>query len=318
MMAPLSFRSCSRLSLLLFCGLSTGCSLFVTRTEVEERPANPLSPKGQAPFPGNPILPGPVDPQASYAHVSTQEELEKIDNGAEGELMWTDPDNPDAEIPGLAEAFENKRKGNGWLQDFNRGKKLARQEGRPLVIWFHDSIASPKSKELGASLLETPAFNEWCNNRVIRVKLDSGESIDDSRQSAARYSMRAINRLQRRYGLKSKPALAVISPQGKIKARIEGKDSYFSEVELSLKSAIVEVERDYQEYRNQLRPLGFRDWHSRRGNLTLFAKLQRYDEAKNLVYLKEPGGHITRTPLDHFSKEDIAYLDEQARSASTR
>ena len=33
-----------------------------------------------------------------------------------------------------------------------------------------------------------------------------------------------------------------------------------------------------------------------------------------MVYLREPGGKITRTRLESFSRADIDYLDEQARN----
>lgn len=300
------------------CLLLAGCSLFSHRETLEELPATPGDVQNPAALAGNPLFPNADDPNATYTSVSSAAELEKYDNGAEGELIWTDPDNPDADIPGLTAAFESRRQGNGWLVNMGRATKLSRREGRPLIIWFHDSVISPKSKTLGAQLLETASFNEWCKDRVIRLKLDAGAAGDDATRAKSRYSMQSINSLQQRYGMTHKPALAVISPRGKIVTRIDGYNGYLSEVEQELKDGVEEAEKSYAEYKEQLRSKGFRDWKSRRGNVTVFARLQRFDEKNNIVYLKDSGGRITRTRLEQFSAADVDYLDAQAREKASQ
>ena len=79
---------------------------------------------------GNPLLANKGDINAVNVSVRTEEELENIDNGSEEELVWTDPDHPDAEIPGLNEIFENKKLGLGWQVDMGRAIQLARQNER--------------------------------------------------------------------------------------------------------------------------------------------------------------------------------------------
>ena len=290
----------------------TACS---TRQVLEEKPDNPLSQtpgEALAGFSANPLLPGGGGLGAETMHVTSEAELRNVDNGAEGELIWTDPDNPDADIPGLTAAFENRRQGNGWQGNLGRSIKLARREGRPLLIWFHNSVTSPKSKKLGAHLLDTAKFDYWCKDRIVRVKLDAGASMDETAGGNARYSMRSINDLARRYGVKRYPALVIIAPRGHITARIDGYDGFVGEVESELKLGVENAENNYTAYKQQLRSRGYRDWHSRKGQ-TIFAKLQRYDEKLQVVYLRDPGGKVTRTRLDKFSKEDIAYLDAHAR-----
>lgn len=303
-------------ALILLPGLLTSCLFSGKRETVEESPvpAEIASAEEAARLAtGNPLLPNGGDPNAVNYNVSTSEELEKIDNGSEEELIWTNPDNPDEDIPDLTAAFENRRRGNGWLGDLGRGIRLARREGRPLIVWFHDSVTSPKSKLLAGELLETPAFNAWCQDRVVRVKLDAGASIDEAAKTRAKYSMRSINSLQRRYGMSHKPALAVISPQGKVITRIDGFDGFTAGVELELKQGVQQAETTYAAYRETLRGRGYREWHSRRGNKTVFAKLQRFDENNNMVYLKEPGGRITKTRLESFSRRDIDFLDSETK-----
>ncbi len=263
-----------------------------------------------AAMPGmNPLLTGgAVDPNAQSYNVTSSEELEKIDNGAEGEVYFTDPDNPDAEIEGITAAFEAKRNGNGWLESYGNATRFAHRECRPLIIWFHDSVIAPKSALLGEELLDTPAFNEWCRDRVVRLKLDSGASIDDRTRSSAKYSREAIERLARRYGLTRKPALAVVSPRGKFVVGIDGYNDFTQQIEVLLKEGVVKAEKDMDEYREKLSAKGYRTWSSATGNATLFARLQRFDEEHQMVYLKEYGGKISRTKLRRFCKEDRDFI----------
>lgn len=302
--------------------LSTGgaalCAALFSCTSADKAPdAVPLNPIAamnmQQPGEetGNPLLPNKGDPSAVNYNVSTSEELEKIDNGAEGEVFFTDPDNPDKEIEGITAAFESRRNGNGWMSDYGRAIRFAHRENRPLLIWFHDSVISPKSSRLGEQLLDTPRFNAWCKDRVVRVKLDSGASIKDEATTAgARYSRNAIDSLALKYGLRKRPAIAVISPRGKFIIGMDGYNGYLQEVDDIIRQGVEKAEEDMEAYRAKLEPKGYRTWHSALGDMSLFAKLQRFDESKQLVYLKEYGGRITRTKLSRFSQEDVDYIRE--------
>ncbi len=268
----------------------------------------------------NPLRPGQaMDPNAQSYNVSTSEELEKIDNGAEGEVYFTDPDNPDAEIEGITLAFETQRSGNVWLSNYGQATRYAHRECRPLIIWFHDSVIAPKSAELGANLLDTPAFNEWCRDRVVRVKLDSGAGLNDFKPGAkARYSREAIERLARRYGLTKRPALAVVSPRGKFVMGIDGGSHYTHHVSNLLKEGVIRAEKEMEEYREKLRPKGFRTWNSVTGEVSVFARLQRYNAGKEMVYLREYGGRITRVRLSRLCKEDREFIMQEQEKKEAR
>ncbi len=315
-MTPPTLRPllCASLALLL-----PACSLFEKREVVEERPTQekPAMDMAQAAASiGNPLLLNRGASDAVNYNVQTSEELEKIDNGAEGEVYFTNPDNPEEEIAGITAAFESRRHGNGWLGNYGKAVRLARRENRPVIIWFHDSVASPKSRILGTQLLETAEFSEWCRDRVVRIKLDAGASIDERTSGSSRYSMRGINAMASRFGLTRKPGLVVISSNGKVVTRIDGFDGFLAGVELELKAGVAEAEKEFETLKKQLEGRGYRTWHAARGGRTIFARLQRFDEAKNVLYLHEHGGRVTRTPLSRFSKDDIAYVDEHARASA--
>lgn len=260
---------------------------------------------------GNPLLANKGDINAITYNVSTSEQLEQIDNGSDEELIWTNPDDPDAEIPELTEAFENRRHGNGWQSDMGWAIRLARRQELPLLVWFHDSVISPKSNALGQDYLNTKEFNDWCKDRIIRLRLDSGSSLNDSTADKAKYSYREINALQQRYGLKKKPSFAIITPSGKIVSRIDGFDGFLSGFIRELQDGVKVAEAEYKKYKNELRERGFREWISVRNGKKVFAKLVRYDAEKKIVYLKEDGGRISATKLSSFSQADVDYILSQ-------
>ncbi len=295
----------------------SSCSLFSEREVKEETPVegeqSSMSEAEAAQQIGNPLLLNRGDPRAVNYNVSSSEELAKIDNGAEGEVYFTNPDDPDAEISGITEAFENRRHGNGWLSDYGRGVRFARRECRPVILWFHDSVTSPKSKQLGAKLLETSEFDAWCKDRVVRIKVDSGAAIDDRSGGKAKYSLQSINGMARRFGLKHRPGIVVISANGKVAEVIDGFDGMLAGVDIRIKEGVQMAEKEFDAYRKTLEERGYRTWRAARGGATLFAKLQRFDEEKNVVYLKEYGGKVTRTHIARFCKDDVDFIDETAR-----
>lgn len=287
--------------------LLAACSM--KREVLEDAPASePRSAEQAAAELGNPLLANKGDINAITYNVTTSEQLEQVDNGSDEELIWTNPDNPDAEIPELTEAFENRRNGNGWQSDMGWAIRLARRQELPLLVWFHDSVISPKSNTLAKDYLNTKEFNDWCKDRLIRLRLDSGSSLNDSTADNAKYSYRQINALQLRYGLKKKPSFAIITPSGKIVSRIDGYDGYLSGFIRELQSGVHEAEREYEKHKAELRERGFRDWTSARSSKKVFAKFMRYDAEKKIVYLKEDGGRISRTKLSAFSPQDVDYI----------
>ncbi len=300
--------------------LLSACSLFEQREVVEERPSDDkpaMTMEQAAANIGNPLLLNRGASDAVNYNVQTSEELANIDNGAEGEVYFTNPDNPEEEIEGITAAFENRRHGNGWMDNYGRGVRLARRESRPVIIWFHDSVTSPKSRILGTQLLDTSAFSEWCRDRVVRIKLDAGASIDERTSGSSRYSMRSINGMASRFGITRKPGLVVISPNGKVMTTIDGFDGFLAGVELELKAGVTAAEKEFESFKKTLQGRGYRTWRAARGNGSIFARLQRFDEARQVLYLREYGGRVSRTPLARFCKEDIAYVDEHARSQSS-
>lgn len=298
------------------------CSLLYQRTEHEELldPAAVGASAGKL-TQGEPAE-NPLDPSRGVGtnyNVSTEEELLKIDNGVEGEIYWTDPNDPHKEIEGITEAFEHRSSNKRWFTHYGKARAASEREGKPLIIWFHDSVASPKSKKLGASLLETPYFENWAMQNAIRVRLDAGLKNSDGNKPAGVkvYSLDFINGLAAQCGVKHKPAIVVAAADGYITGRIDHcSPDELNVVDTDIRDYVQQAQKHFEDYKKTLEDKGFRTWKGRKpASPTLFAKMQKYDRTAGRVYLREFNGKVHRTRYDLLSRQDRDWVD--ARSGTT-
>lgn len=314
-------RACSFPSVML--GLSASlllgsCSLFDSTPDAPATPATPATPdSAAAAYDAYVAAGGSVD--ARTFNVNSPEDLARIDNGVEGEVFFTNPDDPDQEIAGITEAFENKRTGQRWIPNYVQGLRFSRRKGLSVIIWFHDSSISPKSKLVGRELLNTPQFLDWCKDRVICICLDAGSGMTDLQgDSKSNDNFRNIASIQRRYNLKKKPSFVVMSANGKIVKTIDGYDDYIGGLESDLKSSIEAADKIYAQYLKELSAKGFREWRSKDGQKTLFAKLTRFDDKNDMLYLKEHTGRQIKIHESEFHNSDVDYIENNIRKGGPK
>ncbi len=300
--------------LLAACLTLSSCSLFTSKKpeeKKEDKPAfDPNAPPTEEPSVDDIAMgrQGPLGKQ--NLTVSTPDELAKIDNQADGPVYFTDPDNPDAEIEGITEAFEGAREREKWVGKLSTGMRLARQSNLPTLLWFHDSMLSPRSKSMARELFDTPEFLAWMKGRVIGIRLDSSEGFDaDGYKTSSEAAGQSVVTLRRRYGIKKLPAFIVISAEGKIVSKIDASDGFLSAANKGIREAVEQAHKLHQHHLNTLREKGYRDWTNARGTMTIFAKLRKFDRNKDIVYLIEHTGRRRKVKLFDFSAKDIEYLD---------
>lgn len=268
---------------------------------------------------GNPLLASKGDINAVNINVATEHELEAIDNGAEGDVVFSDPDNIEASEKHINMLFENRRQGNSWFDDYNRALRFSRREGRPMLVWFHDSVSSPKSNTLGRNVLYTTRFDKWCKDRVTRVVIDTAEAPNDLEAQQPRYSLREARAMGRRFGVKRWPSVVVISMSGDTEVVFDGIDDIdWSGKEIAIRNAIERAEVSYEKYKDKMRSRGYRDWKVARRKAPLFARYQRYDQEAQRVYLKELGGRIGSVSVANLSDEDKDYVRSQLNGSGQK
>lgn len=237
---------------------------------------------------------------------------------AEEDIIFTDPDNPEASLPELSTllAATPKRRGP-WEESETVAKKRAAREGKPLLIWFTDSARSPMCKALSQELFATPQFDEWATDRLVRLRIDANLNFDDEGLSMDEESTRRadiktyVTRLKKQYKILGHPYMVVLNPSGEVILRHAGykrgdADYYWG----LIKHAEAVSANAYKEWKAKMEKKGYREWHDRKGR-TVFAKLTAYSKGK--LSLIEPDGTRSRTDEKKLSKEDRAWIDEQKR-----
>lgn len=290
-------------------GLSA-CSWMMEHTEEEIKVA-PQSGVSGAQVGGMPagLLGEGNENQAKQLIATTQEEMMKIDSGA---VYFTDAHNPDAYIPGLDEAFEQKKLTQRWYHSYEQALREARREGKAIMIWFHHSAGSPPSKKLGDELFYTKSFETWAKDNIIRVCYDQAETFENERNAQKRRRMRDyVQKAPAKFGVRGSPVVLIYSPDGTKVDTIRGFYSgqtqhYFDQIKNSTNLA---TER-YEEFKEKMKSRGYRSWMGTNGKET-FAKLSRYAEKDGTVWLRELDGHIFRTKFTSLSPNDQQWILDQ-------
>ena len=206
---------------------------------------------------------------------------------------------------------ENER----WIQSYPTALREAQSTGKPILIWFHHSVGSPPSKKLGAELLHTKEFEDWAKRNVVRVCYDQAEKFESEPVYRKRQKMlEYVKKAPSLFGVRGTPVLLVMSPDGSkvdtLRGYYTGQNAlYFDQIKNSVKLA----KQQYEEFKKTLIPKGYRVWTGVNGN-TVFAKLSRYSEKTQTLWLQELDGHQSRTSLKRLSLEDRTWLLEQKES----
>lgn len=230
------------------------------------------------------------------------------------EIVFTDPDNPDAGIPELANLMAAPKRGP-WEESETIARQTAAREGRPILIWFTDSARSPMCKVLSAELFSRPEFESWAAENVVRLRVDTNVSADDPELSldekiSRETEMKAyVARLKKRYRVLGHPSVLMLNPSGEVIERLRGykrgEADYFWGL---IKQNTIAARISSEKWRKKLEAKGYRDWRGESGR-KVFAKLSSY--SKGTLILIEPGGERFRTQENNLSKDDRKWLADQ-------
>ncbi len=231
---------------------------------------------------------------------------------SEEDIIWA-PENPDVPIPGFEGlAMDDDNPQDSWYVDYKAAMQKARQEGKPMMVWFTSTRNSPLCKALSAELFASVEFNSWADENVIRLRVDSNvvESDKTKRVDRKKY----IKNIKERYNVLGTPEVFILSPRGTEFGKYRGykkgsADFYFGR----LKNATRGAKRDYTSWRNEMESKGYRVWHNLSGK-AVFAKVSRYRDGK--IWLIEPDGRKSVTLVTRLSLEDQKHIE--AKLAATR
>jgi len=288
-------------------------SCFAPKKSAQKEPS-PFGPSGVPPQlagkkseEGTPIIPGGNQPTVLAPKNITPEE----------DILFTDPDNPDAGVPELSAILEAP-KSKSWEESEAKAKQRAMREGKPILIWFTDSLRNPMSGALSQELFSTPDFEKWADEKLIRLRVDSNIKITDgsldmdSRTHRETELKDYVDGLKKRYNIMGAPVVLVLKPSGEVIGRYRGyKRGGAAFLWGQIKHSQDVAARAYQSWRSSLEAKGYREWQDRKGR-KVFAKLKSYAKNGDMVLI-EPDGTRSRTKEYLLSEKDSDWLDEQKK-----
>jgi thioredoxin-related protein len=237
----------------------------------------------------------------------------RIDLTPEEDIVFTDPDNPDAGLPELSALLSAAPKRRGpWEESETIAKRRAVREGKPLLIWFTDSARSPMCKALNEELFSTSAFEAWASEKIIRLRVDASARVEgddislDEKETRLADVRHYVTRLKKQYRILGHPSLVMLNPGGEVIGRYRGYKrgdaDYFWGL---IKQGEAASASAYQEWRAALEKKGYREWSDRKDR-KVFAKLTGY--ADGSLTLIEPDGTRSRTHENQLSDKDREWI----------
>jgi thioredoxin-related protein len=236
----------------------------------------------------------------------------------ESEIVFTNPDDPDAEIPELSKLLAESPKRRGpWEVSESIAKRRALREGKPLLVWFTDSAQSPMCKALSQELFSTPDFEKWAGEKLVRLRVDANVKIEDEslgldEKETMRVDMQNhVAKLKKQYRVLGHPSVLMLGPSGEIIGRYRGyKRGEADYLWGQIKHAEAVATDTRRQWRADLEAKGYREWKDRSGR-SVFAKLTGY--ANGNLTLIEPDGTRSRTREDRLSDSDRTWIADQKK-----
>lgn len=234
----------------------------------------------------------------------------------EEDIVYTDPDNPEAAVPELSTLLSITQRGP-WEESETIAKQRSAREGKPLLIWFTDSQSSPMCKALNQELFSTNEFGNWALEKLVRLRVDANVKITDPNLDLGSAEDRRVDvqnyaaELKKRYKIMGYPSLILLSPSGEVLGRYRGyKRGGADFLWGQLKHGEAVSATAYQGWRSGLEKKGYREWQDRKAR-KVFARLISY--SKGTLTLIEPDGTRSRTQETNLSEKDRAWIAGQKK-----
>lgn len=235
---------------------------------------------------------------------------------AEENIVFTDPDSPDAAIPELSGILGDQRNQRGpWEQNIWVARKKSMREGKPTLIWFTNLRTSPRCKQLEKELFSQAKFQKWANEHLIRARVDESMEFGDrdlsldQEQTLRIEFAKYVRKLKNHYKVLGYPSLIMVDPQGRVVGRYRGYTAGQAELTWGmLRQGVAASAASYKAWSQQLTARGYREWRDLQGR-KIVAKLVRYVDGT--LHLVEPDGTRSKVHERTLSATDRHWIEEQ-------
>ena len=232
------------------------------------------------------------------------------------QLIFTDPDDPNAELPELTTLLASSKRGP-WESSETVAKQRSIREGKPLLIWFAADEGSPMSKAISQELFSQRDFGQWADEKLIRLKVNSTISVKDPTLDGLDTISKEldiksyVNTLKKRYKIMGTPSLIMLNPSGEVIGRYRGYKRGDADFTWGLlKQGEAAATTSHRAWQAELQKKGYREWQDRQQR-KVFAKLTNY--SKGTLNLIEPDGTRSQTSETKLSDTDRTWITEQKK-----
>lgn len=223
----------------------------------------------------------------------------------EDKIHWA-PEDPDKPIGGGLEQLWEQPENKSWHTSYKEAAQQSRQNGKPMMIWFTDSMHSPLCRKLSDELFSKSEFEGWATESLVRLRVDATIPAKEKYTDLGVRKSKYVQELKKRYSVHGYPTVLLLMPGGEVHARYRGYRKGGSEFYWArLKQAVVKAEEGYGKWREKYESRGYRLWTSRDGRKT-FAKIYRFKPGS--VTLIDPDGKRGTTSFRKLSDADQAWI----------
>jgi len=284
------------------CSLVVSCGMFNKKTAEEEKPFGETGiPKQLRANPEVDAAPG-----AGQGLAAAEISVALANHPSQENIVWTDPDNMDANIPELQKLLAAPKR-DIWQKSESEAKRIAIREGKCVLIWFTDSVRSPVCKTLSEELFGKHEFGEWAKEHLVRLIVDqSALMARGEKYDSEVVTQEYVEQMKKRYKALGTPTVIMLSPKGEILAKYRGFKKGQGEFFWGpIKYSTGVGESEYQAWLQKLEKQGYRHWTDKQ-NRRVVARLVSYN--KGTLVMVEPDGNRCRTDEGKLSDQDRDWI----------
>ena len=261
----------------------------------------PARMQGPNTFGGTPIKAG--------GNASAEVQKKALEAYNPDEVVWTDADDPDKEMPELDTLFSAPKQKGPWWESETESIRESKRTGKPLLIWFTDSLRSTASNSLKDNLFSKNEFEKWAEENTVRLVVD--QNVTSKTMADLDAKKIYVRNLKKKYKAAGYPSLHLLAPSGEVigiyKTYRPGQEDF---VWGQLKQGVSLAQASQKSWRASLEKKGYRDWSNDSGKV-VFAKLGAYHEGQ--MILVEPDGQRIRTHEKSLSAGDRVWIQDEKR-----
>lgn len=192
-----------------------------------------------------------------------------------------------------------------WMSNYDEAAKAAKEQNKPLLLFFTGSDWCVWCKKLESESLSTRDFDQAAASHFIFVKIDFPQKGSQSAQEAAQNK-----ELQKQFDVRGFPTIVILDPQG----RKIGVTGYRPGGGKSYASHLMKMVDEFSSYKSKMSRLDM-DTPSGAELKLLFKQARQFQQTGDIAKIIKAGKTSDRK--DFFMIEEYRLLGKEGKNQST-